>query len=411
MTSLFEGVGIALASLVAHKGRAALTILGVAIGVMVVMVIAAMISGINKSVSNLFQSLAPQTFLVWRFFQAGVNVSDGSEEASPWRRNPTISEIEADRIALLPSVRYVTRRDESSAAVEFGDLRLESVQVSGLSSQWVEVNGGDVYPGRTFTRLEDLANSPVAVISRKLEDQLFRGRDPMGQTIKVAGVPYSVIGVYTPPASLFSGTTPPFVGIPHGAFVKYVPYRKGWMRLAVAPAPAYTQQQSMDEVVATLRSLRGLKPGQENTFSIVTQDKLLDSWNKVTGIFFLVMLVLSSIALMVGGVGVVAIMMISVTERTREIGVRKALGATRRAILWQFLVEAATLTLVGGAAGMLAGGLVAWLLSLVTPIPAHVPVWSIVAALTASALTGIGFGLYPASRASRLDPVEALRYE
>jgi len=411
MTALFEGVGIALASLLAHKGRAALTILGVAIGVMVVMVIAAMISGINKSVSNLFQSLAPQTFLVWRFFQAGVNVSDGSEEASPWRRNPTIREIEADRIALLPSVRYVTRRDESAATVEFGGLRLESVNVSGLSSQWVEVNGGDIYPGRTFTRLEDLANSPVAVISHKLEDQLFRGRDPIGQKIKVAGMPYSVIGVYTPPASLFSGSAQPFVGIPHGAFAKYVPYVKGWMRLAVGPAPGYTQQQSMDEVVATLRSLRGLKPGQENNFSIVTQDKLLDSWNKVTGMFFLVMLVLSSIALMVGGVGVVAIMMISVTERTREIGVRKALGATRRAILWQFLVEAATLTLVGGAAGMLVGGFVAWLVSRFTPIPAHVPVWSIVAALTASALTGVGFGLYPASRASRLDPVEALRYE
>src|SRR6267154_1145675 len=154
------------------------------------------------------------------------------------------------------------------------------------------------------------------------------------------------------PPNLFSGATPPFVGIPHGAFVKHVPYMRGLMRLAVAPAPAYTQQEAMDEVVAVLRSLRGLKPGQENNFSIVTQDKLLDSWNKITGMFFLVMLVLSSIALMVGGVGVVAIMMISVTERTREIGVRKALGATRREILWQFLVEAATLTLVGGAVGM-----------------------------------------------------------
>src|SRR2546428_11611661 len=167
----------------------------------------------------------------------------------------------------------------------------------------------------------------------------------------------------------------------------------------------------MDEVVATLRSLRGLKPGQENNFSIVTQDKLLDSWNKVTGMFFLVMLVLSSIALMVGGVGVVAIMMISVTERTREIGVRKALGATRRAILWQFLVEAATLTLVGGAAGMLVGGGGGWLGSRVTPIPANVPLWSIVVALGASALTGVGFGLYPASRPARLAPGEALRHE
>jgi len=167
----------------------------------------------------------------------------------------------------------------------------------------------------------------------------------------------------------------------------------------------------MDEVVATLRSLRSLKPGQENTFSIVTQDKLLDSWNQVSGMFFLVMIALSSIGLMVGGVGVVAIMMISVTERTREIGVRKALGATRREILWQFLVEAATLTLVGGAAGMIAGGGIAWLISVVTPIPAYVPAWSIAAALGASALTGVGFGLYPANRAARLDPVDALRYE
>ena len=411
MTGLFEGVGIALDSLRGNKGRAALTILGVAIGVMVVMVIAAMISGINKSVSGIFESIAPRTFLVWRFFQAGVNVSDGSDESSPWRRNPPISEIEADRIGQLPSVRYVTRRDESSTTVEFADQRLEAVNVAGLSAQWVEVNGGDVYPGRTFTRLEDLANSPVAVINRKLEDQLFRGRDPIGHTIHVAGAPFTVIGVYTPPPSLFSGSTPPFVGIPHGAFAKHVPYFKGWMRLAVAPAPGYSQQQAMDEVVATLRSLRGMKPGQENTFSIVTQDKLLDSWNRVTGMFFLVMLVLSSIGLMVGGVGVVAIMMISVTERTSEIGVRKALGATRRAILWQFLVEASTLTLVGGAAGMLVGGGVAFAISRVTPIPANVPLWSIAVALGASALTGVGFGLYPASRAARLDPVEALRYE
>src|SRR6266540_3627338 len=304
MTPLFEGVEIALGSLRANKGRAALTILGVAIGVMVVMVIAAMISGINRSVSNLFEQIAPRTFLVWRFFRAGVNIS-------------------------------------------------------GLSHQWIEVNGGDVFPGRSFTRMEDLANSRVVVISRKLESQLFEGRDPIGRTVKIAGVPFEVIGVYTPPPSLFSGASPPFAGMPHGAFVKYVPYWKGWMRLAVAPAEGVSQQQAMDEVAATLRSLRSLKPGQENNFSVVSQDKLLDSWNQVTGVFFLVMVALSSVGLLVGGVGVVAIMMISVTERTREIGVRKALGATRREILWQFLVEASTLTLVGGAIGMLAGGLVA----------------------------------------------------
>src|SRR5207244_1692795 len=217
----------AAASLRGHKRRAALALLGVAIGVTVVMVIAAMISGINQSVSSTIESIAPRTFLVWRFFQAGVNVSDGSDESSPWRRNPTITEVEADRIALLPSVRYVTRRDESSATVEYGDRRLESVDASGVSSQWVEVNGGDVHPGRTFTRLEDMANDAVAVINTKLEEQLFRGRDPIGQTVHVAGASFKVIGVYVPPPNLFSGATPPWVGIPHGAFVKHVPYVKG----------------------------------------------------------------------------------------------------------------------------------------------------------------------------------------
>jgi putative ABC transport system permease protein len=411
MTPILEGVGIAIDSLRANKARAALTILGVAIGVTVVMVIAAMISGINQGVAETFEQIAPRTFLVWRFFQAGVNVSDGSDENSPWRRNPPINDAEANRIALLPSVRYVTRREETQGIVEFGDLHLQSITVSGLSSQWVEVNGGDVYPGRTFTRLEDAANQQVVVINQKLADQLFRGRDPIGLQVKVDGVPFTVIGVYRDPSNIFGGMTQPWAGVPHGAFAKTLPYFKGWMRLAVAPAPGYTQEQAMDEVTATLRSLRGLKPGQENTFSLITQDKLLDSWHKITGMFFFVMLVLSSIGLMVGGVGVVAIMMISVTERTREIGVRKALGATRGAILWQFLVEASTLTLVGGVAGMLAGGVVAFALAHLTPIPAHVPLWSIVVALAASAFTGVGFGLYPASRAAKLDPVEALRYE
>src|SRR5574338_39482 len=357
---LFEGVGIALDSLRANKARAALTILGVAIGVTVVMVIAAMISGINKSVSDIFEQIAPRTFLVFRFFQAGVVVDDGSENA-PWRRNPPISEAEVARVAELPSVRYVTSREESQTAVEFEDRRLESVFIAGLSSQWLEVNGGDVFPGRTFTRMEDLASAPVAVVNEKLVSQLFRGRDPIGQVVKIAGTP--------------------FAAIPHSAFTKYVPYFKGWMRLAVAPAAGATQQDAMDEVTATLRAMRGLKPGQDNTFSIVTQDKLLESWNQVTGVFFLVMLVLSSIGLMVGGVGVVALMMISVTERTREIGVRKALGATRREILFQFLVEASTLTLIGCTAGIILGALGAWAIRAVSPIDASIPMGSIVAAI------------------------------
>ena len=240
---------------------------------------------------------------------------------------------------------------------------------------------------------------------------LFDQIDPIGRRIKIQGVPYTVIGVFNPPPQLFGGQPSPEVVIPHGALVKYVNYWRGWMDVLVGPTDAATTATAMEDVTEAMRLRRGLRPGQDNNFAVVSQEKILESVNSTTAIVRFVMFALSGVGLMVGGIGVVAIMMISVTERTREIGVRKALGATRRAILWQFLVEAATLTLVGGIVGMIGGGLVALLLSVATPIPAHVPLGSIAAALVAAALTGIVFGLYPANRASRLDPVEALRYE
>jgi putative ABC transport system permease protein len=184
-----------------------------------------------------------------------------------------------------------------------------------------------------------------------------------------------------------------------------------WMDLTVKPRDESPQDEAIDDVVAALRVTRGLRPAQDNTFFVSTQEKILELYNKIVGVFFLVMLVLGSIGLVVGGVGVVAIMMISVTERTREIGIRKALGATRGIILWQFLVEAATLTSVGAVAGLVVGGGLTWIIRTYTPIEASIPPLAIVAALLTSAFTGVLFGLLPAIRAARLDPVEALRYE
>jgi len=181
--------------------------------------------------------------------------------------------------------------------------------------------------------------------------------------------------------------------------------------LMVKPRDGVNQADVMDDVTALLRSRRGLRPSQRNNFALVTQDRMMEVFNKLFGTLFIIGLALSAVGLLVGGVGVVAIMMISVTERTREIGVRKALGATKGTILWQFLVEAATLTSLGSAAGLVLGAGAALLINSTTPIPASVPPSAVISALVAAALTGIAFGMVPAIRAARLDPVEALRYE
>jgi putative ABC transport system permease protein len=407
MTALFEGVGMALASLRASKGRAALTVLGVAIGVMVVMVIAAMITGINRGVTAMLEQLGPRTFFVFRDFQAGIQV----DEPGRWRRRPPLTEEEARRLAELPSVRFVAWGGSVGREVEFGSNRLSSVLVVGRTANWLRVGGGDVIPGRSFTELEFRANSRVAVITDRLAEELFGRLDPIGRTIKIAGVPFEVIGVYNPPPRLFGEENRPQAIVPYGTLRKYLNYSGNWLEILVSPSPQVSVLEAVDDVTAALRTMRGLRPGEDNNFAVITQDKMLETWDQTTGMFFLVMIVLSSVGLMVGGVGVVAMMMISVTERTREIGVRKALGARRREILWQFLVEAATLTLVGGALGMVLGGSIAAAVAELTPIPAAVPLWSVAVALVASILTGIGFGLLPAARAARLDPVEALRYE
>ena len=411
MTPMLEGAGIALASLRSHKARAALTILGVAIGVMVVMVIGAVISGFNKGIADILEESGPKTFWVGRFFQGGVNVSDGSDEMSPWRRNPPMSLADASAIASIPEVAWVALDEGGQADITFGPKTQRNVSIHGRSSAWPNVTGGDVAPGRSFTQVEDEAATTVVVINQKLGDLLFDRADPIGRRVRIQGMPYTVIGVFNPPPQLFGGQPSPEAIIPHGAMMKYLDYWRGWMDLLVGPSENVTTAQAMEAVTEVLRLRRGLRPGQDNNFAVVSQEKFLESLNSTTLMIRIVMFALSGVGLMVGGIGVVAIMMISVTERTREIGVRKALGATRRAIMWQFLVEAATLTLVGGVVGMILGGLVALLLAVATPIPAHVPLGSIVAALIVAALTGVVFGLYPAGRAARLDPVEALRYE
>ena len=408
---MVEGAGIALDSLRSNKVRAALTILGVAIGVTVVIAMASAITGINRSITSILESAGPKTFFVIRYFSDGLQISDGSDELSPWRHMPELTVEEAELIRNLPSVRDVNVGEYTEGPVSYEDVKLSEVKIAGFGATWPQVNGGDILAGRNFTPIEYAAGARVAVINDKMAESFFPGLDPIGKRIKIYGQPFEVVGMHAEAASLFSDADEPRLAIPHTTFRKVADYWPGWMEIAVIPTERATMVETQDEVTAALRTQRGLRPGDDNNFALLTSDRVLDAFNNITAGFFIAMIALSSVGLMVGGVGVVAIMMISVTERTREIGVRKALGATRGEIMFQFLVEAATLTLVGCLIGMALGAGVAWGVRSFTPVPASVPLISVVAAVAASILTGVLFGLYPANKASKLDPVEALRYE
>ena len=406
-----EGVTIALDSIKANKVRAGLTILGIAVGVFVVVVISAAIHGINNSVAKDLESTGPTTFFVSRF-PITFEACDGTDDTCKWFRNPPLTLADMTAIDRLPTVRTAGARIDMGRAVSYKDKRPTGIQISGFTGNWQQIDGGgDIYPGRNFTVAEATSGDRVAVINDVLATQLFGDSDPLDKSIDVAGQPFKVLGIYHYEASFLSGGNKGRVIIPIESARKALKARMNDIGIAVIPAAGIARAEAIDDVIATMRARRGLRPGSDNSFAIITQDQLFDIYNKVFGAFFLVMVVLSAVGLIVGGVGVIAIMMISVTERTREIGVRKALGATRFTILWQFLVEAVTLTGIGAVIGLVLGTGTAFLIKSMTPIAASVPPMAVVAALLSSCFTGVLFGMLPAAKAAKLDPVTALRYE
>jgi putative ABC transport system permease protein len=411
MYSISEGVGIALDALRANKVRAALTILGVAVGVFVVVLISGAIHGINTSVAKDFEKAGPKSFFVSRFPIGNFEACDGTDDTCTWRSNPAIKPNEIQALGRLPGVATVTALIMDQGPIAYRQHTLPSPTILGYTANWTDVDGGDLYPGRTFTPAENAGGAMVAVVNDLLAKELFGDSDPIGKQITIENNPFTVIGVYHYTASFLSGGNKPRAIVPFETARRHLHADPRWVRLTVKPRDEVDRDDAIDQVTASLRSIRGLRPGADNNFAIVTQDKLFETYNKIFGMFFLVMVALSAVGTIVGGVGVIAIMMISVTERTREIGVRKALGATRRTILWQFLVEAVTLTGIGAFTGLAFGWLGTLLLRKATPIAASIPPWSIMVAVLASVVTGVIFGMLPALRASNLDPVEALRYE
>lgn len=421
-TALVQGVVMALDALGSNKVRSGLTVLGVAIGVAVVMIMAAVIQGVNDSFLELLSAQGPKTFYVQHAtVTGGGGVQTGLEEEEPeFLRNPPLEAGWAEELAELPGIRQVSPLADLTQVgfrAQSGGTEAD-VSLLAVTSDYLEISNGDVVDGRFFTRSEERRGRPVAVVDSDVSADLFGGRDPLGRTMTLgrasgqgAGARFRVVGTYEPPPNLFSGLATHYVLVPFEAAWKELDVWDRMMALVVRPEEDTSLAAALDVVRGAMRQIRGLEPGEPDDFALVTQDEIIDLWDQLTTVLFSVMVALSGVGLMVGGIGVVGIMMISVTERTREIGVRKAMGARRRDVLWQFLVEAATLTVIGGAAGMLLGGGAVAALETWTPVPASVPLWAVAAALGVSALTGVGFGLYPAARGARADPVEALRYE
>jgi putative ABC transport system permease protein len=411
LDKLRENVGIAFDALRSSKMRSALTILGVVIGVSTVMSMAAIVRGIQRQIVRSIEVAGPTTFYVMKVYsQTPLN-----PDALPkWVRvRPDLTKREAERVAQLPEIMYGAIWAQIFGRLEYKGQRTQPLQLIGADDRFTEIQGGDLASGRWFTRAELSAGTPVAVVNENSARRLFGREYPIGKTIRLGGRPVEVIGLYVPPENIFAppgtevGAIVPFLLVEH----QYTIDKTNGLYITVKPRPGVPVDQAQEAVTILLRELRHLRPSEKNTFDLITQDQILDIFDKLTGAFFLVMIVLSSVGLMVGGIGVMAIMMVSVTDRTREIGVRKALGATRGDIMLQFLIEAATLTGIGGAIGIViglgAGGVVTKFMN----VDAAPPATLTAVAVTVSVGIGVVFGLLPARRAARLDPVEALRYE
>jgi putative ABC transport system permease protein len=393
------------------KLRSALTVLGVVIGVTTVMVMASLVEGIRGQIFASLENTSPETFYVIRFFSSvPLNPQNLPAEV---RVRPIVSERDADALRRVPIIRHAGLWVQVQQRIEFQGERSQNLAVWGADNAYLDVQGGTLLRGRWFSTAELAGGAQVLVIEQDVATRLFGRLDPMGRVVRIGGRAFTIIGIFAHPDDIFQ---PP--GAQNGGVIPFRTARQNFhydetnsLFIVVLAQRGINIDAAKDAAIGALRRERGLRPGTANTFDLLTQDQILSIIDKLTSAFFLVMMALSSVALLVGGIGVMAIMMVSVTDRTREIGIRKALGATHTEILFQFLVEAATLTAVGGLLGIGVGLLGGELLKSLLGIKSGPPLWSALVATGASIAIGLVFGVIPANRAARMDPVEALRYE
>jgi putative ABC transport system permease protein len=404
---LKEPVGVAIETLLAHKLRSFLMLLGIILSVATLIVVVSLISGVNQYIANKVANLGSNAFTVMRF----PVITEMEELVKATRRNKLVTweDYESLRDNLkLP--RRVGAEIWTNGKVKLGGVGVDSTSIRGVTASMEDIDPKDPTDGRYITEADENSRASVTMLGSELASKLFPTLDPVGREVDIDGRPFLVIGVAKPIGSVLGQSQDNFAYIPIETFIKiYGAYQGLWINVQTR-GPEW-MERTQDETRVLMRARRHLLPDETDSFGIVDSQTLMDLWKQLTGVIAIAMVGVVSVFLVIGGVVIMNVMLATVTERTREIGIRKALGASRGDIMLQFLIEACVMSAVGGAIGVLVAYGVTVLAHATTSVPMNVPLVAVVAAELISAVVGIFFGVYPARKAAMLEPIEALRTE
>lgn len=406
-----EGIWIALGALRANKLRTFLTLLGNIVGVTSVIAVVSIVDGMNKYVREELAQEGSNVVTLRRIDEFQILTS--LEQFLESLHNPrlTITDVSYLREeGMIPSADFIGASTGTSARVQFGRKYVNDVQIRGRTASYYMISDYELETGRHFTELEDYKSRPVVILGWDIKDKLFGDEPAVGKRVRLAGRHLTVLGVAKKKPGVLGGNPNIYALIPISTYHKMFGTRES-ISIPIKVRSLDAIPDAMDEVTAAMRLRHKLKPSEKDDFVVTTTERILDLWGNISRSIFRGLIFIASIALVVAGVVIMNMMLVSVTERTREVGIRKALGARKADIVWQFLVEAVTLSSVGGVIGIGVGFTIASIISLVSPLPYAIEIWSVVAGFLVTVAVGVFFGLYPAYKAALLHPVEALRYE